>query len=116
MNKPDYITSIKRLTELTPEEQVELAPVAAKFVFRSNSYYQQLIDWDDPEDPIRRIIVPLGGELENWGRLDASDEVSYTVWNTSTATLRCYSPTTRVAATAGSVSASVSSWKTTTRW
>ena len=79
MKKPEYITSIKRLTELTPEEHVELAPVAAKFVFRSNSYYQQLIDWDDPDDPIRRIIIPLGGELENWGRLDASDEVSYTV-------------------------------------
>ena len=79
MKKPEYITSIKRLTELTPEEQVELAPVAEKFVFRSNSYYQQLIDWDDPDDPIRRIIIPLGGELENWGRLDASDEVSYTV-------------------------------------
>src|ERR1044072_1709034 len=79
MKKPEYITNIKRLTELTPEEQVGLAPVATKFVFRSNSYYQQLIDWDDPDDPIRRIIIPRGDELENWGQLDASDEVSYTV-------------------------------------
>jgi lysine 2,3-aminomutase len=79
MNKPTYITRIQRVPGLTLEEQDELAPVAAKFVFRSNSYYQQLIDWDDPEDPIRRIIIPLHGELENWGRLDASDEGSYTV-------------------------------------
>lgn len=79
MKKPIYLTNITRLTELTPEEQNELAPVADRFIFRSNTYYQDLIDWDDPDDPIRRIIIPLKGELENWGQLDASDEVSYTV-------------------------------------
>jgi KamA family protein len=79
MKKPIYITNINQVPELTSEEQDALVPVTAKFIFRSNSYYQQLINWDDPDDPIRRIIVPLGDELENWGRLDASDEVSYTV-------------------------------------
>ncbi|HEX6718888.1 MAG TPA: KamA family radical SAM protein [Pyrinomonadaceae bacterium] len=79
MNKPGYITNVSQLPQLTPEEREALAPVTSRFIFRSNSYYQQLIDWNDPNDPIRRIIVPLGDELENWGRLDASDEVSYTV-------------------------------------
>ena len=79
MKKPEYITNIKRILELDEEEQRELAPVGEKFVFRSNSYYQSLINWDDPEDPIRRIIIPMGAEMENWGRLDASDEESYTV-------------------------------------
>ena len=79
MEKPIYLTNITRLTQLTPEEQKELAPVTDRFIFRSNTYYQDLIDWDDPDDPIRRIVVPLKGELENWGQLDASDEGSYTV-------------------------------------
>jgi lysine 2,3-aminomutase len=79
MKKPIYLTNITRVSELTPEEQNELAPVADRFIFRTNTYYQELIDWDDPDDPIRRIIIPLKGELENWGQLDASDEVSYTV-------------------------------------
>ncbi|HEX8148207.1 MAG TPA: KamA family radical SAM protein [Pyrinomonadaceae bacterium] len=79
MKNPSYITDIKRVAELTAEEQGALGPVGERFVFRSNTYYHGLIDWDDPDDPIRRIIIPLGGELENWGRLDASDEEAYTV-------------------------------------
>lgn len=50
-----------------------------KFAFRANAYYLSLIDWDDPADPIRRIIVPDMQELEEWGRLDPSDEETYTV-------------------------------------
>lgn len=79
MKKPSYLTNITRLTELTPEERHELRPVVDKFIFRSNSYYHGLINWDDPEDPIRRIIIPLTGEMENWGQLDASNEEAYTV-------------------------------------
>ena len=79
MNKPGYITNISQVPQLTQAEREALVPVTSRFIFRSNSYYQQLIDWNDPNDPIRRIIVPLGDELEKWGRLDASDEVSYTV-------------------------------------
>ena len=50
-----------------------------QFAFRSNSYYLSLIDWNDPDDPIRRIIVPHVRELESWGRLDPSDEKAYTI-------------------------------------
>ncbi len=53
--------------------------VNEKFVFRTNDYYQSLIDWSDPEDPIRRIVIPDVQELDDWGRLDASNEESYTV-------------------------------------
>jgi lysine 2,3-aminomutase len=79
MKKPSYLTNITRLTELTADERHELRPVVDKFIFRSNSYYHSLIDWDNPKDPIRRIIIPLAGELENWGQLDASNEEAYTV-------------------------------------
>jgi len=49
-----------------------------KFVFRTNDYYQSLIDWDDPNDPIKRIIMPDVEELNEWGKLDASNEEKYT--------------------------------------
>ncbi len=38
-----------------------------------------LIDWDNPGDPLRRLIIPHPGELIEWGRLDASNEKDYTV-------------------------------------
>jgi KamA family protein len=45
-------------------------------VFRANDYYLGLIDWNDPDDPIRKIIIPREEELEEFGRLDASDEAA----------------------------------------
>jgi len=47
--------------------------VSERFAFRSNEYYQELIDWDDPMDPIRRVVIPIEDELEQWGELDVSD-------------------------------------------
>jgi len=56
-----------------------LKQVTEKFPFYANDYYLSLIDWDDPDDPIRRIIIPQIQELDDWGRLDPSDEFSYTI-------------------------------------
>ena len=33
-----------------------------------------LIDWNNPNDPIRKLVIPNEGELEEYGRWDASDE------------------------------------------
>ena len=49
------------------------------YVFRSNEYYLGLVNWDDPHDPIRQLIIPRVEELSNWGDLDASNEQSVTV-------------------------------------
>jgi len=56
-----------------------LKKVTEQFAFRSNDYYLSLIDWDDPNDPIRQIIIPHTQELDEWGRLDPSDEKTYTI-------------------------------------
>ncbi len=56
-----------------------LEPVARKYAFRANDYYLGLIDWDDPDDPIRRLIIPDSSELKDWGDLDASNEAANTV-------------------------------------
>ncbi len=74
-----YLSRIEDLKAMSHAEKAELTKVSEKFMFLASDYYLSLIDWDDPNDPIRRIIVPDMDELELWGRLDASDEDRYTV-------------------------------------
>jgi KamA family protein len=79
MYKPKYITNLDQITEIPAGERKKLKEVTEKFMFRTNEYYQKLINWDDPDDPIRRIVIPNQAELATWGRLDASDEEKYAV-------------------------------------
>jgi KamA family protein len=74
-----YLTKIEQLEQLSQAEKIELKQVTNKFALRSNDYYLSLINWDDPADPIRRVVVPCVEESEQWGRLDPSDEKAYTV-------------------------------------
>ncbi len=76
--KAKYLTRLDQIPQLSDREKAELKKVDDKFVFRTNDYYQSLIDWDDPNDPIRRIVIPDVQELDEWGRLDASNEERYT--------------------------------------
>jgi KamA family protein len=76
--KPRYITRLSQISQLSEAERESLKPVNDEFVFRANDYYLSLIDWDDPNDPIRRLVIPDVRELDTWGRLDASNEESYT--------------------------------------
>ncbi|MEA1869826.1 MAG: KamA family radical SAM protein [Euryarchaeota archaeon] len=79
MKTPKYLTKLGQIHELNEEERALLKNVTEKFAFRANEYYLSLIDWNDPDDPIRRIIIPNVDELDEWGRLDASDESAYTM-------------------------------------
>lgn len=85
-----YLTTIDRLEQyvtennaagrqLSEKECAEIKTVSEKFAFCANDYYLSLINWDDPNDPIRKAIIPSINELEEWGRLDPSDEGTYTV-------------------------------------
>ncbi len=74
-----YLTKIEQLEQLSEQEKGELKKVTEQFAFRSNDYYLSLIDWSDPDDPIRKIVIPQVRELKQWGRLDPSDEKSYTI-------------------------------------
>jgi len=73
------VTRIEQLEQLSGQGRAELKKVTDKFGFRSNDYYLSLINWDDPDDPIRTIIIPHIRELDEWGRLDPSDEKAYTI-------------------------------------
>ena len=74
-----YLTRIEQLGQLSEQERTRLKKITETFPFRCNDYYLSLINWDDPDDPIRTIIIPKLHELEKWGRLDPSDEESYTI-------------------------------------
>lgn len=74
MAQPKYITNIDNIKQIPEEERERLKAITEKFVFRVNDYYLNLIDWNDPADPIRKLIIPNEGELEEYGRWDASDE------------------------------------------
>lgn len=74
MAQPKYFTDIDKITQIPEEERKKLKQITDKFVFRINEYYLNLIDWEDPNDPIRKLIIPSEGELQEYGRWDASDE------------------------------------------
>lgn len=74
MPQPRYITDICKIDGIPNEEKEKLKQITDKFVFRVNDYYLSLINWEDPADPIRRLVIPNEGELKEYGQWDASNE------------------------------------------
>lgn len=74
-----YLTRIDMVPYLSEKEKERLRKVEKVFRFRATDYYLNLIDWNDPQDPLRKIIIPHERELERWGRIDPSRESLYTV-------------------------------------
>jgi lysine 2,3-aminomutase len=77
--KVKYLRSIDQVPQLSNDGRSELKIVTQKYAFRANDYYLRLINWDDPNDPIRQLVIPQAAELTEWGKLDASNEGSVTV-------------------------------------
>lgn len=74
-----YLTRLSKVEGLTDAERARLQAVESRYVFRATDYYLDLIDWSDPEDPLRQLVVPRPDELADWGELDASNEKAVTV-------------------------------------
>ncbi|HKQ49000.1 MAG TPA: radical SAM protein [Phycisphaerae bacterium] len=74
-----YVKDIDKIPNLPPAEREKLKQVAERYVFRANDYYLSLINWNDPHDPIKQLIIPRAEELNDWGKLDASNEAAVTV-------------------------------------
>jgi len=74
-----YIRNIDRIAQLTEAEKIRLKEVTKTYPFRATDYYLSLIDWSNPNDPIRRMVIPHEDELIDWGDLDASKESQVTV-------------------------------------
>ncbi len=74
-----YVRDLDQLENIPPAEREKLKKVSQRYLFRANDYYLGLINWDDPNDPIRQLIIPHEEELSDWGELDASNEAGVTV-------------------------------------
>ncbi|OIJ10505.1 KamA family radical SAM protein [Anaerobacillus alkalilacustris] len=76
MVMPKYVTDINKIEAIPEVEREKLKKITEKYVFRVNDYYLSLIDWNNPNDPIRKLVIPNEGELAEYGRWDASDEAT----------------------------------------
>lgn len=69
LNKNDFIFSFKDLREYLSKKGWEIAKTGLKEEIKNNfslmipKYYLDLIDWDDPKDPLRKMV--LTSSLEN---------------------------------------------------
>ena len=68
------IEQLKQYVELTPKEDKQLQKITEKHPMSITRYYISLIDWNDPNDPIRKMAVPSRGELNLLGSYDTSGE------------------------------------------
>ena len=59
-----YLTEVAQIQQLSRPETAALEAVTERFAFRCNEYYLSLINWEDPDDPIRRAVVPHVQELD----------------------------------------------------
>ncbi len=79
MKRPKIINDVRKLPIRDARTLARIQAVAERYPFLSNDYYLSLVDWDDPDDPIRRIVVPHPEEFFGAGDMDPSREKDYTV-------------------------------------
>jgi len=78
--KLGFINKLEEVKGLSKEEYLRISNIAKRFPFFSSKYYLSLINWNDPRDPIKRVVIPHPEELKKHGRLDPSDEKNYTIF------------------------------------
>lgn len=74
----DTVEELDRYIKLSKEEKKSLKKVIAKHPMSISRYYLSLINKDDPNDPIRRMIIPSVEELDPSGYYDTSGEADNT--------------------------------------
>jgi len=75
------LVSVKQLlkhTNLSPNVAKRLEEIVQVHPMRISPYYLSLVDWNDPDDPIRRMAVPSDEELNLEGFYDTSGEAENT--------------------------------------
>jgi lysine 2,3-aminomutase len=75
---PVVIRKLEQLDGLGSDERERLAEVTEQFTFRVSPYYSELVNWADPDDPLRKIVLPAEDELDSELEFDASDEAENT--------------------------------------
>ena len=73
------VKQLKRYVNLAPDEAKMLEKIIKVHPMRISPYYMSLIDWNNPDDPIRKMAVPSVEELSLEGTYDTSGETENTV-------------------------------------
>ena len=80
-NLTTNITKAKELKPfifLTAAQEAEMEKVLEQFPMAIPKYYFSLINWDNPQDPIRRMCIPSTEENDMTGTFDTSGEADNT--------------------------------------
>ena len=72
------IEQLKDFIALSPIEEKKLKQITKKHPMSVTPYYLSLINWDDPDDPIRKMAIPSIEELNRQGSYDTSGEAENT--------------------------------------
>ncbi|QWB99473.1 KamA family radical SAM protein [Mycoplasmatota bacterium] len=72
------IEDTENYDQLIDEEIVKIKEVLQRHPMRIPQYYYQLIDWDNEDDPIKKMAIPQIAELNVEGDYDTSGEASNT--------------------------------------
>ena len=73
------VKQLKKYVALLLMKQEMLEKIIKVHPMRISPYYMSLIDWNDPDDPIRKMAVPSVEELSLEGIYDTSGETENTV-------------------------------------
>jgi lysine 2,3-aminomutase len=77
----EHICTVERLREyvdLSMEEEEQIKRISRKHPMKVSRYYLSLIDWNDTEDPIRKMAIPSSDEFILEGVYDTSGEAENT--------------------------------------
>ncbi|MGA3110876.1 MAG: KamA family radical SAM protein [Candidatus Bathyarchaeia archaeon] len=73
------VEQLKKYVDLVPDEAQLLEKIIRVHPMRISPYYLSLIDWSNPDDPIRKMAVPSVEELSLEGSYDTSGETENTI-------------------------------------
>ena len=73
------IAELREFIELTPTEEMQLQKIIEIHPMRITRYYMSLIDRNDPNDPLKKMVVPSEGEFDLSGSYDTSGERENTI-------------------------------------
>jgi lysine 2,3-aminomutase len=72
------IEQLKDYVDVPIEKEIKLKKIIERHPMRVTHYYMSLIDWDDPNDPIRKMAIPSFEESSLEGSYDTSGEAENT--------------------------------------
>lgn len=72
------VEQLKQYVKLPPKEERKLQKVTERHPMRLTRYYARLVNWSDPNDPIKKMMVPSIEELVPMGHYDTSGEAENT--------------------------------------